>query len=142
MAQSDFLTRQRQEIRNRLAELRPYYEEYLNLETVENALDEVSNSAPTAVRRRGPGRPRKSTTNRGPGRPRKVAAEPASSSKGGRRSSTRADQTLKLITKNPGISVPEIAKRLGIQQNYVYRVVNKLQAGNMVKRSGRGLHTA
>jgi len=72
--------------------------------------------------RRGPGRPR-GTTPRG--------------RKRGRRRSTRSDQAVKLIRENPGISASEIAKRLKIKPNYMYRVLGDLQKEGRVKKDGR-----
>ncbi len=76
--------------------------------------------------RRGPGRPRGS-------RPRaKAAGRPR-----GRRGGTRADQAVKLIKANPGISASEVAKRMRIKPNYLYRVLGDLQKEGRVKKSGR-----
>lgn len=68
---------------------------------------------------------------RGPGRPR------GSKSAGGRRRGTRAAQALKLVKDNPGITAGEIAKRMGIAPNYVYRVMGELQKDDAVKKRGR-----
>src|SRR4051812_50080131 len=56
---ADFLTEKRQEIDNRLKELRPLYEEYLTLEKAKEALAGMEQP-----RRRGPGRPPGSTARR------------------------------------------------------------------------------
>jgi hypothetical protein len=55
LGMADFLTEQRNALEKRLEELRPLYEEYLNLEKVKDALHGVTG-------RRGPGRPRGSTS--------------------------------------------------------------------------------
>jgi hypothetical protein len=132
---ADFLTEQRAAIDNRLKELRPLYEEYLQLEQAKEALEGVGG----APRRRGPGRPpgsRSTTTRRassGNGRRRRR----------GRRGTGRADQVLKVIRENPGISVSEIGDRLGMKQkNYLYRVVGNLQSEGAVKKDGRGFTAA
>ena len=131
---ADFLTEQRAAIDNRLKELRPLYEEYLQLEKAKEALDSVG-----TPRRRGPGRPpgsRSTTTRRassGNGRRRRR----------GRRGAGRADQVLKVIRENPGISVSEIGDKLGMKQkNYLYRVVGNLQSEGAVKKEGRGFTAA
>jgi hypothetical protein len=67
---------------------------------------------------------------RGPGRPR------------GRRSGTRAAQALALVGQTPGITIPDIAKSLKIEPNYLYRVMNKLVENGSVKRDGQGWHPA
>jgi DNA invertase Pin-like site-specific DNA recombinase len=76
--------------------------------------------------RRGPGRPRGS---RGSVR---AAARPR-----GRRRGTRADQAVRLIKANPGISAAEIAKKMRIKPNYLYRVLGDLEKERRVKKSGR-----
>jgi DNA invertase Pin-like site-specific DNA recombinase len=76
--------------------------------------------------RRGPGRP--------PGRPpaSKRAAAPRR-----RRGGTRADQAVRLIKANPGITAAEVAKKMRIKPNYLYRVLGDLQKEGRVKKSGR-----
>ena len=55
----------------------------------------------------------------------------------------RADQVLRVIRENPGISVSEIGDRLGMKQkNYLYRVVGNLQSEGAVKKDGRGFKGA
>ena len=130
---ADFLTNQRAAIDNRLKELRPLYEEYLQLEKAKEALEGVGVTA-----RRGPGRPpgSRSTTRRassGNGRRRRR----------GRRGGNRSDQVLKVIRENPGISVSAIGDKLGMKQkNYLYRVVGNLQSEGAVKKDGRGFKAA
>ena len=65
---ADFLTEKRQEIDNRLKELRPLYDEYLKLEKAQAALAGMDQG-----QRRGPGRPRGSSPAR-PRAPRATAA--------------------------------------------------------------------
>jgi hypothetical protein len=134
---ADFLTEQRAAIDNRLKELRPLYEEYLQLEKAKEALDGVG----TTTRRRGPGRPPGSgsgstTTRRASGNGRRRR-------RGGGGGANRADQVLGVIRENPGISVSEIGDRLGMKQkNYLYRVVGNLQSEGAVKKEGRGFTAA
>ena len=78
------------------------------------------------VGRRRPGRPRGSTTRR----------------RRGRRGGTRADQALKIVSENPGITASEIAKRMKIKPNYVYRVMGELQKDKRVRKRGRGYTAA
>ena len=132
---ADFLTEQRTAIDNRLKELRPLYEEYLQLEQAKEALEGVGGT----TRRRGPGRPagsRSTGTRRasgGNGRRRRR----------GRGGANRADQVLRVIRENPGISVSEIGDKLGMKQkNYLYRVVGNLQSQGAVKKEGRGFTAA
>ena len=78
---ADFLTEHRNALEKRLKELRPLYDEYLNLERVKDALQGVGG--------RRPGRPRGSTTRRRPGRPRGATTRRRSTN--GRRSWLNAD---------------------------------------------------
>ena len=146
---TDFLTKQRQQIEARLRELQPAHEEYLTLLEARDALAGVKpgTTGPGPGRppaRRGPGRP---PTRRGPGRPpgsgRKTTARKATKRKTAtrrRRSGTRGDQALELIKQNPGISVSDIANRMGIRQNYLYRVTQELQKQRLVRRRNGGFH--
>jgi sugar-specific transcriptional regulator TrmB len=80
---------------------------------------------------------------RRPGRPRKSSA--AKTSGGGataprrrkRRGGTRADQAVKLIEDQPGISASDVAKTMKIKPNYLYRVLGDLEKEGRVKKDGR-----
>src|SRR5262245_11439601 len=84
----------------------------------------LSNLTGGRLGRRGPGRP--------PGSGRKATAAPKR-----RRRGTRADQAVRLIKANPGISAAEVAKKMRIKPNYLYRVLGDLQKEGRVKKSGR-----
>ena len=49
---------------------------------------------------------------------------------------------MKIVSENPGISASEIAKRMRIKPNYVYRVMGELQKEKRVRKSGRGYRAA
>jgi len=132
---ADFLSEQLTALEKRLKDLRPQVEEYLHLEQVKEALQGVGKP------RRGPGRPRGSTTRRA--RPATSTTTRRRSKNGrrrrGRRGGTRADQALKVVRENPGITVSELARKLNIKQpNYLYRVMNQLQSDGAVSKSGKG----
>lgn len=167
---TDFLDEKRQEINQRLAELKPLIDEYNRLEAAATALAGVRGSAPAsraaaaatpaAPARRGPGRPRgsKTTTGKRRGRPpgsknaKTSAAAPAAGAtsaaaatprrRAGRRkgSGTRAAQALEYVTGQPGITIPELAAKMGIKQNYLYRVLPGLEQEKKIKKQGRGWH--
>lgn len=166
---TDFLDEKRREINQRLAELKPLIDEYNRLEAAATALAGVRGSASasstaaaapaasSAPARRGPGRPRGSKTGTGkrrgrpPGRKNaKSAAAPAATSsattaaprRAGRRkgSGTRAAQALQYVTGQPGITIPELAAKMGIKQNYLYRVLPGLEQEKKIKKQGRGWH--
>jgi hypothetical protein len=140
---TDFLDEKRKEIADRLKELKPYVDEYNRLEAAAGALAGVggapAGTTRTAKGKRGPGRPRgaasKTTaTARKAGRPAKRRA--------GRRkgSGTRAAEALALVKGQPGITIPELAAKMGIKQNYLYRVLPGLEAEKKVSKQGRGWH--
>lgn len=151
---TDFLDQKRQEITDRLAELKPLVNEFHRLEAAAAALVGVGNSstssrAPSstsATPRRGPGRPRRSSASSG-ATSAAPARAPRSRSTGGRRrpgrrkgSGTRSVQALSLVKEQPGITIPELAARMGIKQNYLYRVLPGLEQEGKVAKQGRGWH--
>jgi DNA-binding IscR family transcriptional regulator len=42
------------------------------------------------------------------------------------------------VRSQPGITIPEIAKTIKIEPNYLYRVLPKLQQNGQVKKQGKG----
>ena len=160
---TDFLDEKRREINDRLAELKPLIDEYNRLEAAATALAGVRGSvasapaaaAPAAPVRRGPGRPRgsksrKTTGTARRGRPPKAEAAATTTTaatprrRAGRRkgSGTRAAQALSFVTGQPGITIPELAAKMGIKQNYLYRVLPGLEQEKKIKKQGRGWHPA
>ena len=89
-------------------------------------------------------------TRRGPGRPRGSASKKAAKAAGApagaprrrrkRRGGTRADQAVKLIEDNPGISASDVAKQMKIKPNYLYRVLGDLEKEGRVRKDGRNYH--
>jgi hypothetical protein len=74
------------------------------------------------------------TARRGPGRPRGAGRRRD-------RSSTRADQAVRIIKQNPGITVSELGRKMKLNHpNYLYRVLPDLQKEGRIKRKGRGYH--
>ena len=90
---------------------------------LENALAELTGGR---IGRRRPGRPRGSTGTR----------------RRRRRSGTRADQAVKLVADDPGITASQIATRMKIKPNYLYRVLGELEKEGRVKKKGRQYHPA
>jgi hypothetical protein len=134
---TDFLDEKKREIQARLKELRPLVDEYHRLEAAAAALDGVSASggsaSSAAPARRGRGGASAGTRRQGAG---------AASGRRGRPrgSGTRSKQALELVRSRPGISIPEMAEEMGIQQNYLYRVLPGLQKDGLVRKEGRGWH--
>jgi hypothetical protein len=148
---NDFLDAKRREITTRLKELKPAVDEYNRLEAAASALSRVggSSSAQGTTRRRGPGRPKGSrtrakattrTTTKAAAR--KKPGRPPARRRAGRRkgSGTRAAQALSFVKGQPGITIPELAAKMGIKQNYLYRVLPGLEQENKVSKRGRGWH--
>ncbi len=81
---------------------------------------------------------------RGPGRPkgRTSGSSRSGRRRRGRRGGTRSEHAMKLIKENPGISASEIAKRLKIKPNYMYRVLGDLQKEGRVVKDGRSYSAA
>ena len=55
-------------------------------------------------------------------------------------SGTRAAEALKFVTGQPGITIPELAAKMGIKQNYLYRVLPALEQEGKINKQGRGWH--
>ncbi len=109
-------------------------------------------AAGTKKRGRPPGRPKKvgrpktKKVGRPPGRPKAAAAATTAPATGRRRagrrkgSGTRAAQALSFVQGQPGITIPELAAKMGIKQNYLYRVLPGLEQEGKLKKQGRGWH--
>ena len=127
----DFLDEKRKEIDARLRELGPW---------------STSTSGSRRRRRRSPGWAAPNARPAG-------AARTSSSNGRRRRSGTgrrgrprgsgkRALQAQELVSAKPGITIPELAESMGIQANYLYRVMPGLQKDGKVKKRGKGWHPA
>jgi hypothetical protein len=130
---ADFLEEKKREIDARLKELRPLVDEFHRLEAAAAALEGVG-GATNSGRASAPAR-----------RTRRRSAGAGAGTGTGRRgrprgSGTRSKQALELVRSRPGITIPEIAQAMGIQQNYLYRVLPSLQKDGMVRKEGRGWH--
>ena len=121
----DHLDTTRKAIEDQLADLR---QEVERLEAAQGVLDGGGGA------RRGRGRPRGSSRTAS-GRTSTRRRSPS----GG---ATRADQAHDLVKANPGITIPELAKQMGIKQNYLYRVLPALQKEKKVTKRGKGWHAA
>lgn len=77
---------------------------------------------------------------RGPGRPRGSTSTTTTRRRRRRRGGTRADQAVKIIEKNPGVTASEIAAEMKIKPNYLYRVLGELEKEGRVRKDGRAYH--
>ncbi len=127
---ADFLDEKRSEIGARLKELKPLVEEYQRLEAAVAALDGVPQN--------------KAQTNGSSARPARSSAKRRSGGSGRRGrpkgSGTRGAEALALVKESPGITIPELAEKMGIKQNYLYRVLPGLAEDGLVSKDGRGWH--
>jgi sugar-specific transcriptional regulator TrmB len=91
------------------------------------------------------------TSRRRPGRPRGSSSKASAGASSGagaprrrrkRRGGTRADQAVKLIEEQPGISASDVAKTMKIKPNYLYRVLGDLEKEGRVKKDGRQYYPA
>jgi hypothetical protein len=138
---TDFLEEKKREIQSRLKELRPLVDEFHRLEAAAAALDGVEDGggAPAAPTRRAGGR--RSSGGAASGGSGGARQGGGSGRRGRPRGSgTRAKQALELVRSRPGVSIPEMAEAMGIQQNYLYRVLPGLQKDGLVRKDGRGWH--
>ena len=135
---ADFLDEKRREMQERLKELRPLVDEFHRLEAAVAALDGVgaqgaSSGSGSGRRRGGSGGSGSSSGGSGSGSGNGRRGRP-------RGSGTRGKQALDLVRSTPGITIPEIAEQMGIQQNYLYRVLPGLQKDGLIRKEGRGWH--
>jgi hypothetical protein len=110
----------RKQVEERLKELEPLVDEYERLRQVIELLDGPGTGAVKARRR--------ST-------PRRALARPAPSR---RAQGKRADDALKLISEQPGITVAAAASALGIGTTYLYRLLPRLEREGKIRKEGRG----
>jgi hypothetical protein len=134
-----------------MEELRPLVDEYSRLEAAAAALAtlaevDVTGGARgrTSARRRGPGRPSggaRSTPKRGKPQAPGKAGQPKRRSAGRQKGSgVRAAEAFKIVQEHPGVTIPELAIKMGIKQNYLYRVLPSLEKEGKVQKQGRGWH--
>ena len=124
----DFLDEKRKEIDARLKELRPLVDEFQRLEKAASALAGVGTGGAT-----------RSTSSRRNGRSRRPSGAPRGRPKG---SGKRALQAQELVNAQPGITIPELADAMGIQSNYLYRVMPTLEGEGKIRKEGNGWHPA
>ncbi len=89
---------------------------------LERALSDLGHKAV----RRGPGRPRGSSSKK-----------PAARRSRRRRKGTRGDQAVGLVEASPGITASDIAKTMKIKPNYLYRVLGDLEKEKRITKKGR-----
>lgn len=129
---ADFVDTTVKEIEARLSQLRQ------EVQRLEGALTALAGG------RRRPGRPPGRTTRRARSTTRRRATgrRRPGAPRGRRGGNTRANQALALVRSKPGITIPDMAKEMGIEPNYLYRVLPKLVEEKQVRRDGQGWRPA
>jgi hypothetical protein len=132
---TDFLKNTLKDIEARRRELEPLVEEYRQLEEAAAALQGVDGN--------GGSRGRRTTSTSTIATKRRRSASPGTGRRGRPRGSgKRAQQALDLVAGQPGITIPELAKAMTIQPNYLYRVLPGLQQDGKVKKKDKGWYPA
>ena len=126
---ADLLSKIRSDLEKRLHELEPLIEEHAHVRKALDALNGAGTRAERAVKS-AVRRPRSTTTTgtatRRRGRP--------------RGSGGRAQQALTLVHAHPGITLQEMAKRMKIKANYLYRVLPQLEKDGKLTKRDKGYH--
>jgi hypothetical protein len=87
------------------------------------------------------GRSSSAKVGRPPGSGKKAAATTTKRRAGRRKGSgTRALEAHSFVREQPGITIPELAAKMGIKQNYLYRVLPGLEQDGKLEKKGRGWH--
>jgi len=133
---ADFLDEKQKEIEARLKELKPLVDEYERLQAAAAALAGVPATARASARA-----PRRGSAHAAPSTARRRGESNGAARRGRPKGSgTRGHEALAIVKASPGISIPEIAEKMGIKQNYLYRVLPGLQKEGLVRKEGRGWH--
>jgi ribosomal protein S25 len=125
---ADTLNKIRSDLEKRLRELEPLIEEHAQvraaLDALKSAGAHAEQTVKSAVKRTRSAKA--STATRGRGRPRGTGG--------------RAQEALKLVHTHPGITLTEMAKRMKIKANYLYRVLPQLEKDGKVTKRDKGYH--
>jgi hypothetical protein len=152
---TDFLDEKRKEITVQMDKLKPLVEEYRRLEAAAAALRDIpsapqgasiASARPVRARRR-PGRPRGSAraaaSQPAPASARSAtSAKPTAKRRRGRRKRAggRAEQALRSIRAEPGLTIPALAEKMGIDGTYLYKILPPLEQEGKIEKRGRGWH--
>jgi hypothetical protein len=126
----DTLSRVRGDLEKRLRELEPMIQEHAHVRQALDALKGAGTHVHRASRNgaKAPVAAKSTTTPTRRGRPQGSGA--------------RAQEALKLVQKHPGITIGELAKKMKIKANYLYRVLPQLEKAGHIKKKEKGYHKA
>ena len=119
---TDVLERVREEIEEKIQDLAPAAAEHARLLAAREALKAAGTRAGAR-----PATPRSATKPRR--RTRAGRATPRT---------TRKEQALAMVRESPGITVNELADKMGIKRNYLYRVMPALREEGHIEPGGEG----
>ena len=123
----DVLSELRTSLAKRLRELEPLITEHAQVRKALDALEGVGKRQGTAASAAKRSRTATAgTAARGRGRPRGTGG--------------RAQEVLAHVHKHPGITVAELAKRIKIAPNYLYRVLPQLERDGKLHKRDKGYH--
>jgi hypothetical protein len=122
-------------VAKRMAELKPMVDEYAELERVAQRLGVKPAAAASA---------RSGSRSRGRSRSGRARSAARSSSRNesttSARRSERAEQILAMAAEQPGITVAEVAKKMGVDATGLYRPVRRLLKEGRLRKKGTELH--
>jgi transposase-like protein len=122
-------------VAKRMAELKPMVDEYAELERVAQRLGVKPAAAASA---------RSGSRSRGRSRSGRARSAARSSSRNesttSARRSERAEQILAMAAEQPGITVAEVAEKMGVDATGLYRPVRRLLKEGRLRKKGTELH--
>jgi ribosomal protein S25 len=123
---ADLLSDVRKGLEKRLHELEPLVEEHAQVRAALDALKGTTAPIRRAVRS---------------GAKAAKAASPATGRRGRPRGTgNRAQEALRHVHRQPGITIAELAKRMKIKPNYLYRVLPQLEKDGKIAKRDKGYH--
>jgi hypothetical protein len=132
---SDHIAKTRSNLVERRDELTPLVEEHAELEALIAAIGD----APKPAAKRG--RPKAATVVKAktPKEPKAGKPKAEGASRGRKKGSgKRGQEALEIIIGQPGITIPEMAAKMDIKQNYLYRVLPTLAEDGKIVKDGKG----
>jgi ribosomal protein S25 len=125
---ADVLSEIRSSLEKRLRELEPLITEHAQ---VRKALDALEGAGKRAA----------ATAGSAAKRSHAVKADGAVSGRGRPRGTgSRAQDVLAHVHKQPGVTVAELAKRMKIKPNYLYRILPQLEKDGKLHKRDKGYH--
>jgi hypothetical protein len=145
----------------RLDELKPLVAEYEELRQEIERLGLTNTTAPKSVAARDATKTPRRSRSKKPARDRANSSTPAASAAtstgkpasataakrtpkttrtGGSRSTTRADDINRLVTQQPGITVADLGRSLGVDATSLYTPVRRLVSDGRLRKEGTALH--